>query len=59
MTLEDIAASLETLAAELRTMKAAEQPWLVEVVVQRELAPAGLHAQPTELKPKSTITGQH
>ena len=59
MTLEDIAASLETLAAELRAMKAPEQPWLVEVVVQRERPPGGLHAQPPEMQPILLRAGSH
>ena len=54
MTLEDIAVSLETLAAELRALKAPEQPWLVEVVVQSKLTPAGLTAPAAEAQPRTS-----
>lgn len=59
MTLEDVAISLETLAAQLRALKSLEQPWLVEVVVQRELAPTALPAQPHEVQARVPRTGSH
>ena len=59
MTLEDIAVSLETLAAELRAIKSPEQPWLVEVIVQRECSPAGRQAQAFESQQRLPTTGSH